>query len=404
MQQFSDMRERSPLYSSLLEANSQSTASAMTAILELQHDLMHSSRHAAMAIVKTQEELGQILEKRDRQNRALASALVRDSVIAETRKWRDLFDVCRGPMAQNMAVAAANWTISIGTMADMVVSSGLCASKPLLARRLIEPGIYLGNFSRATVVRMARCSDDRKRRALEASVRAADDDGTHVAIGLAAILDIPEDPDDESSTPRMNIAHLRRQELERSPIVIPEDADLDYVLEFTRAGRLAKQTRRMLDLIRECNQAASFGNREKIFKTTDRMLEGFTRLPFQAATNRANFSYVVGTLYCMLYECAGSTSLRFMGSQLLSDEECRVIWAIKHLRNKYMSHDIEHGSPDDIRRSWRSLRESLEWLGILRLPQTRDDFIALQERLIEEAICMLEMLLRRISALPAIGA
>jgi len=134
------------------------------------------------------------------------------------------------------------------------------------------------------------------------------------------------------------------------------------------------------------------------------MLEGFAHLPFQAATNRANFSYVVGTLYCMLYEGAGSMSLRFMGSGLLSDEECRIIWAIKHLRNKYLSHDIECGSPDDIRGSWRSLRESLEWLGILRLPQTKDDFVALQERLIEGVICMLEMLLHRISALPAMGA
>ena len=117
MQQFSDMRERSPLYSSLLEANSQSTASAMTAILELQHDLMHSSRHAAMAIVKTQEELGQILEKRDGQNRALASALVRDSVIAETQKWRDLF-MCAEGNGAGMAVQRLTWTISIGTMAD----------------------------------------------------------------------------------------------------------------------------------------------------------------------------------------------------------------------------------------------------------------------------------------------
>lgn len=215
MQQVSDMLKRSPLSSSFLEASLQSTASAMTAILELQQDLIHSSRHAAMATVKMHEELGGILTKCDAQNRALASALVSDSIIAETQKWRDLLDACRGPVAQSMAVAAANWTISIGTMADMVVSSGLCASKPLLFRRLIEPGIYVGSFSRATVVRMARCKDDRKRRALGTSVRAADDDGTHVAIGLAAILDIPEGPDDESSTPRMNIAHLRRQELER---------------------------------------------------------------------------------------------------------------------------------------------------------------------------------------------
>jgi len=93
-----------------------------------------------------------------------------------------------------------------------------------------------------------------------------------------------------------------------------------------------------------------------------------------------------------------------MGSGLLSDKECLVIWAIKHLRNKYLSHDTEHGSPDDIRRLWRKLRESLAWLGILRLPQTRDDFVALQERLIEEVIYMLEMLLGRISALPAMGA
>lgn len=404
MQQVSDMLKRSPLSSSFLEASFRSTASAMTAALELQQDLIHSSRHAAMATVKTQEELGRILTKCDARNRALASALVSDSIVAETQKWRDLLDACKGPMAQSMAVAAANWTISIGTMADMVVSSGLCASKPLLSRRLIEPGIYLSSFSRASVVRMARCNDDRKRRALSASVRAADDDGTHATIGLAAILDIPEGPDDESPTPRMNIAHLRRQELEGSLIVVPEDADLDYVLKVTRAGRLANQTRRMLDLILECNQAAALGNREKIFKTTDKMLEGFAHLPFQAATNRANFSYVVGTLYCMLYEGAGSMSLRFMGSGLLSDEECRIIWAIKHLRNKYLSHDIECGSPDDIRGSWRSLRESLEWLGILRLPQTKDDFVALQERLIEGVICMLEMLLHRISALPAMGA
>ncbi len=52
----------------------------------------------------------------------------------------------------------------------------------------------------------------------------------------------------------------------------------------------------MLELICECNQAATLKGLDKIFKITDKMLEGFARLPFTTVTDKERLTYVVGML------------------------------------------------------------------------------------------------------------
>lgn len=384
-----------------LEESLMSVNSSMSAMVNIQRNLVNASyREMGMVLTSVQNELTRTISEYSATVRSLGLSVAANNIIVETQKWTRILETCKAPIAQDAVSALVSTARGIGTMVDMMDFSGLFAEKPLLSARLLEPGLYSSSFNRATIARLNRCYDDRTRSALKASIRAAVDDGFQTALNIARVLDIPEGPDTERPTVRMNTAHLRRQELERSSVIIPWDADLDYIHDVTMAGRLARQTQRMLDLIRQCNQAATLKGRDKIFETTEKMLEGFACLPSITITSKERLTYVVGMLYCMLYEGAGTDRLRFKDRSLLSDEDCRVIWAIKHLRNKYLLHDIEHGSPSDVRKSWRVLHESLEWLGIDRLPQRKHDFIVLQEGLIREIIQMLELLLGKINALP----
>lgn len=83
----------------------------------------------------------------------------------------------------------------------------------------------------------------------------------------------------------------------------------------------------------------------------------------------------------------------------LGDEECRVIWALKHLRNRFLRHDPEHGAPTDIRKAWVELREDFVWLGVPQIPpQTRVEYQHIHQRLLDELEQFLSRLLAAINA------
>ena len=95
----------------------------------------------------------------------------------------------------------------------------------------------------------------------------------------------------------------------------------------------------------------------------------------------------------MLYESAGKDHLRFLTEGYLREEECTIIWAIKHLRNKYLRHDPDHGKLSDIRKSWQDLSAKLALLGLSHLPASINDYRYLQQKLLQEVEQFLKRLL-----------
>ena len=101
-------------------------------------------------------------------------------------------------------------------------------------------------------------------------------------------------------------------------------------------------------------------------------------------------------MYFVLYEGAGGTSLRYRGSDLLTDSECEFIWRLKHLRNKWLLHDIEHRSQRDYRTSLARRTDALEFFGLSHVPATPVDFRTLHRAILDEAERFLQLLLCRL--------
>ncbi len=82
---------------------------------------------------------------------------------------------------------------------------------------------------------------------------------------------------------------------------------------------------------------------------------------------------------------------------LKTEPEVEIIWKIKHLRNKWLRHDIEHGKDKDIAKNYQIRRETLKWFGMQRVPQSREEFIFLYNNLMLKVEEFLKVLLDRVS-------
>jgi hypothetical protein len=69
-----------------------------------------------------------------------------------------------------------------------------------------------------------------------------------------------------------------------------------------------------------------------------------------------------------------------------------VIWAVKTFRNKWYRHDPDHGDATGIRRSYRTLKETLQRFGFSQLPANAEDYRRLQLLLVDEFVHFLEKL------------
>ena len=205
-----------------LEKGLRSVNSSMSAMVSMQQNLVSASYcEMGMGLTSIQNELTRTISESSAAVRSYGLSVVANNIIVETQKWTRILEICKAPIAQDAVSALVSTARGIGTMVDMMDFSGLFAEKPLLSARLLEPGLYLSSFNRATVAMLNRCCDYLMRSALKASILAAVDDGFQTASNIARVLDIPEGPDTEQPTVRMNTAHLRRQELERSSVIIP---------------------------------------------------------------------------------------------------------------------------------------------------------------------------------------
>jgi len=108
----------------------------------------------------------------------------------------------------------------------------------------------------------------------------------------------------------------------------------------------------------------------------------------------------VDCLYFLLYEGAGKDNLRFLKENggVLEENECNLIWSIKHLRNKWLCHDPDHGKESDIKKSWGQLGAVLEDMGLHSLPTTPCDFRVLHRALLSRTQQFLRTIAQRLAA------
>jgi hypothetical protein len=188
---------------------------------------------------------------------------------------------------------------------------------------------------------------------------------------------------------------VQRDELVAARKDLPSLNVVDLAL-YSPAHSVAQRANRILQAVFDVNTERKLKQKQETFSATNRMMIAVRDLPLLVVTNQSSFGDFLDTLYFLLFESAGDDHLRYLDSKggELTDEECEIIWIIKHLRN-YGRHDLDHGK--DVRKKWRDLDADLQTLGFNTLPKTHQEFRRMQTRILEMTEEFVTLLCKRIS-------
>jgi hypothetical protein len=196
--------------------------------------------------------------------------------------------------------------------------------------------------------------------------------------------------------PKINRYRIQKQELLRRDD-IEEDEEYESLVIKSDAAISFEQISNCMTLIGLCNEASETTKGNTIFTLTSTLWLSAWKLTGVVPTNKDSFAIIVDCLYLMLYEGAGKDKLRFIEQGYIDATEAELIWKIKHLRNKWLRHDIDHGKETDIKKSHQHRKEALEWLGLGKVPYSKDEFIFLYNSLMLRVEEFLKLLLERVS-------
>lgn len=294
-------------------------------------------------------------------------------------------------MSATSFINAAKW------MRDLQPDAGIM-------KRFFEPSVAYGHFATRTLEQIGNPINESHRAALAGSLLLANTQAIRTASLLTPLAEYgggaPETnwgPVVVSPRPIINRYRLQREELVHREEEISEEADYESLIPLAPSAGLYDMARRCLELVGLCIETNETCTGDTVFKLTPMVLLSFSGLLGTVAQNRATLAQVVENLYVVLYESAGKDKLRYLELNYLTREECEIIWKIKHLRNKWLSHDAEHGSEGKIREARRLRLDALQWLGVERVPIRQNEYARVQSLLLEKVEEFLTLLLTRIA-------
>ena len=272
--------------------------------------------------------------------------------------------------------------------------------------QLSVPEISFGRFLNQTNRLLERAQSEFRQDQLASALDWAQDGYTNgIGYSLGVLEQIAADvsPSDEPSVlPPPQINHLNLFRATRREILRETESDAVETDDLPTPNPILIQgaSRRLLDLVTEINlNARLIGEDRDVFKLSNQTLRCAVLIPFMIVENQSSLQEFVNSLFLMLYEGAGSAKLRFVLSGYVNpktDDEFEAMMALKDLRNKWFFHDQEHGSDGDIRSKFKSLNETLGFLGLNGSPRRRDEYVLLQVNLLDKLNVLLELLLGRI--------
>jgi hypothetical protein len=262
---------------------------------------------------------------------------------------------------------------------------------PSFASHLLEPYDVYSKFARVGLEELDHVSDEREELALSTAIALAEEQvsgGTDLIVdSLADIADDVPESVAETHPPIVNLFQIQKEELlaRGDLIVVVSSTEL---VETSPAALTAKRARTIVELAIHINRTAKLAGDEEIFKPTTSYIEAQNLLQWVVVTSERELGALIDALYIMLYEAAGSDDLRYL--DLIGKDECQVVWTVKHLRNKLLRHDPDHGANSSQNRSWEQLRQALSWLGLNTLPRATNEYRHMQDRLMREVEAFLE--------------
>ncbi len=278
-------------------------------------------------------------------------------------------------------------------------------------RQISNSLIGYDRFANETLNRLRFDMDKHISSALKGSLILANEQvlrSTSVMQSYIENSDISDDADSNlyfnREFPRINRYRIQKQELLRRDDV-EEDEDYGNLIIKSPTAISFDLIVNCLKFVGMCNETSQTTKGDTIFTLTNSVWSYSFELLQTVPTNKEKFAEIIDYLYFILIEGAGGKFLRFVdyrdekhfGYFTNAEPEVEVIWKIKHLRNKWLRHDIEHGSDSDIRKSYQLRKEALEWFGMERVPRSREEFIFLYNNLMFKVEEFLKVLLDRVS-------
>ena len=308
---------------------------------------------------------------------------------SDLRTWERL---TRGTETQLLAERAVGWAAGVQSAIGAAEAAQL--PEPLVARFLV-PTSMLTRLTTRTARRVRTSTDASEKRRLSASLELVE---AQVAGQMAELGQVVEDSaileeDEFAPDSRLVLANLEQKEM----LDAPENADVTALAlaQGVASVQLHALAREAVRLVHDINLAARLQGKPDIFKLTNRLFQVAVELPWIDAAGERGLGDVVDHLYFMLYEGAGKDNLRYLVAHggPLDDASAEVVFLIKHLRNKWLRHDPEHGDDRSIKKSYEQLRDRLITLGLQGMPRSSADYRRLQRQLLERATAFLRSLL-----------
>ncbi len=296
--------------------------------------------------------------------------------------------------AASLADSYIAWESSATQLAQRVNEIGLLVQRTHLSARLFAPTEVFTDFATDTLSKINSAENEGQALALETSVHLAEEQLIATTEILDAVIEIPEDDNKVSGKRELQSPYVQRKELLSA--IKNEDVEVTAsLIDNLPATQAAYLTQKILKTIVICNESGKVLGNQEIFKPTTRALEVYTDMPWLIAIDKKTFAEFIDCLYFLFYEGAGKDKLRFMKKQggPLEENDFEFILCIKHLRNKWIRHDADHGKEKDIQKSWSALSSQLKWLGLTHLPTTEFDFRSLHMGLLVKACEFLDKII-----------
>jgi hypothetical protein len=317
--------------------------------------------------------------------------------------WQKLVHPSRGLANQlglQIRAASIAWDSSLTPVARRFQEINLLERRSGLAARLLEPSKVYTEFVERTFQRIEQSKSTKVTKALQTSLHLAEEQLLTTTNSLSDILTVPED-DEIALAPRSLILPVVQQD-ELIAVVEAGDYEEDEasLIKLPPSAKVADEARCVLFLVAKCNEVVQAAGKAEIFKPTTRLLEVYADLPWLVPEDKRTFADFVDCLYFIFYEGAGRDKLRFLkdyGGVLDASSDCNFIWCIKHLRNKWLRHDADHGKEADIKRSWKDLSAKFNALGLEHAPVTKQHFRHLHRSLLREAEAFLGKILEKLT-------
>lgn len=160
----------------------------------------------------------------------------------------------------------------------------------------------------------------------------------------------------------------------------PAGSGYIWVLQTTATARAVQLGQRIARTVTEINDACRLSGLDQVFPPTNAMLAATSVVSYPRVHDKVSLGSAVDALYILLYEGSGEMKRVLTW---VTDETCRPVWILKHLRNSWLRHDSEHGSAGDKARKAKELKAAFDYLGSNAPPRSSDEYQALFERLLE---------------------